>query len=925
MTKDQDQHLSTFGLQRALKLYCLAGAAQGLVAIFLLVGVRRLDGLSGVTPMRLLAAGLVALVSIVFLALAVLPHKKWLKNPSWLEQTNQRLKRQPFFIGLSILSGVIFIAGVYLTSAAPEIEEPFTHSLLLNLSPLLLWVSGLAAQSLLFLIVSKFKELRNSPKPGVFLISFGFLTMTLVGWTWVARVFLPAESQVRGWNSLGVPIMEMQLFIAWLISMIFLSALVILEQRPHNHQRWTHFRPSALDLIICILIWSAAVLVWQGIPTPASWFVTENRPPNFEPYPNSDAYYYDISAQTALVGEGFIFFDDHYIRRPLHATYLTWLHSIGGQDFSRVISLQLLVLAFFPVLVYLVGRKLHNQITGLLAALLILMREGSSIAISGNITSSHVKLLMVDIPAAMLVSFFVFNVLRWLYDHHENKLLAMLAGAALGASVLIRNETIIFVIPLGIYVLWKQLRDRKRCFWLQQAMLFAWGLFLVISPWVYRNYQLDGKIFLDSPIMRFDLIAQRYQNVEPSAPPQAPAPPTTQPDNDQPTNQTPEEPPVSQTPSSDQTPAENYVKTIAQQTLKFISSNPRNVASFILSHYTNSQLQTILVFPSTIRPLDALVSLSGHHRLSVFWEECCGMQNYTRRLPFWRKWDGLIPRQSTLPIIFNIFLLSWGFQTAWNKKKVASLVPLAFVFIYLAMNALFRNSGGRYILPVDWIMIIYFAMGLSDLSARLLQKMTGFKMPAILLDNKPAIQPPAKTSRLLRSPAFYSLTILLVLFGSLAPLTEKAFSQRYTSAYQDKLSARFFQSELLKPDQRATLKAFLNNGGELVSGRALYPRFFREFLGEPGSNNPFGPLPYPRIGFFLAGPEFSPVILPSLIKPTYLPHANDVLVIRCSVEETLAIAVFDQFQEVKAIYLRSPAPLNTSCPLAPQDITTQGK
>jgi hypothetical protein len=301
------------------------------------------------------------------------------------------------------------------------------------------------------------------------------------------------------------------------------------------------------------------------------------------------------------------------------------------------------------------------------------------------------------------------------------------------------------------------------------------------------------------------------------------------------------------------------------------------------------------------------------------------MQNYTRRLPYWRKWDGAIPMQSLLPIILNIILLSWGFQAAWRDKKLTGLVPLAFTVTYLLMNALFRNSGGRYILPVDWILIVYFSIGLADLSARLLQKITGLELPALLLNEEPNLQPAHIAPAILRSPKFYSLSILLILGSSLIPLTEKAFPQRYTSERQESLVASLFQSDLLPSDQRAALETFLNHGGTLVSGRALYPRFFREFLGEPGSNNPFGPQSYPRIGFYLAGPQHSAVVLPTLTKPGYFPHAADVLVFRCSAEQALAVAVFDERQAVQAVYLRSPSPLSLSCPFPPQDLSIQVK
>ena len=168
-------------------------------------------------------------------------------------------------------------------------------------------------------------------------------------------------------------------------------------------------------------------------------------------------------------------------------------------------------------------------------------------------------------------------------------------------------------------------------------------------------------------------------------------------------------------------------------------------------------------------------------------------------------------------------------------------------------------------------------------------------------------------------------SILILLLASLIPFSEKAFAHRYTPDKHNKLTTSLFQSDSLKPDQRSALEDFLTNGGAIVSGRALYPRFFREFLGEPGSNNPFGPRPYPRIGFYLAGPQHSALLLPATSKPPYFPHASDVLVYQCSADEVFAVAVFDESSEVQAFYMRSPLPLSLGCPFPPQDISIQVK
>ena len=292
---------------------------------------------------------------------------------------------------------------------------------------------------------------------------------------------------------------------------MFFFALIAIERPDLAKTFLQKIKPGQLDLIVAVLLWGTAVLLWQSVPLDASWFVTENRPPNFEPYPNSDAHYYDTPAQTALVGEGFYFYNTPFIRRPLYAAFLTALHVIGGQDYNQVAFLQILVLAFFPVLGYLVTRALHNRFSGLILAILLILRETNSIAISGNITASHVKLLMVDMPTTMLVSGFVLALLHWFKTINRSQIAALFTGGVLGACILLRAETFIFFFPVSLVALILVKSKKKQRQWLQQSLLFLWGILLVTAPWVWRNWDMTGQIFLDSPIARFDLVAQRYQ------------------------------------------------------------------------------------------------------------------------------------------------------------------------------------------------------------------------------------------------------------------------------------------------------------------------------------------------------------------------------------------------------------------------------
>ena len=53
-----------------------------------------------------------------------------------------------------------------------------------------------------------------------------------------------------------------------------------------------------------------------------------------------------------------------------------------------------------------------------------------------------------------------------------------------------------------------------------------------------------------------------------------------------------------------------------------------------------------------------------------------------------------------------------GIASAWHSSRLAGLVPLTFLIAYDLSNALARTSGSRYLVPTDWVLLFYFALGI---------------------------------------------------------------------------------------------------------------------------------------------------------------------------------------------------------------------
>jgi hypothetical protein len=339
----------------------------------------------------------------------------------------------------------------------------------------------------------------------------------------------------------------------------------------------------------------------------------------------------------------------------------------------------------------------------------------------------------------------------------------------------------------------------------------------------------------------------------------------------------------------------------------------------------NSQIQTVLILPTTFRLIDSGIELLGHKSLPQFWEDCCSINGYIRRLPFWFKWDGILPRQSILPIIINLFMIALGISVSWYRYRTIGLLPAAFMVGHLLINAVVRNSGGRYILPVDWVSLLYFSIGMVYLTLWGLKHFSA-KEPPILLT--------AETSRDLKwlkeesTPKFSSsqfvtiliIAVALLLVGFSLPITEEVISPRYSDEFSPTqvLALIEKESDQIDSDILDSLESILASNATVIHGRALYPRFNFANVGEPGEWRSFQPRPYRRVSFYLVGPQNTGVILPFNEVPDLFPHGSDVIVIGCYSDryfDALGVIILNSSdQTVDEVLFRSSLEGGT-CPL----------
>lgn len=868
---------------------------------------------SGMSSFRLVIIFLIAFVQVLALAFLVRSLIFPLRVAANLETLRNRsapLHRQTIFYLAGFLT---LLMGLYAIMLAPEIIEIFARQIFQRILPILYWSVFLISLALLgFSFLHAGLPFRNKFHRS-FLLAFGFTLVTFLAWLLIARPYIPELVNRAGWNAIGVPVVEWQLALAWLGGLAIVALIAFIERRVMRKPPNARNFPRWFDILIATLFWFTAVISWQSIEITPSWFVSTRLPPNREFYPLSDARLYDTVAQDALDGVGFRFDRTPYVRRPLHGLYLLALHTVAGQSYEKLVFIQILILGFLPVLMYFLGKSFHNRLSGGISALLLILREANSIALAGTITAAHAKVLLADLLTTLLVMLVVYVAFHWFKSIETSHFGGLGLGGILGLAMLTRLETSVFIVVFLLLLMVVLLPKRKFRPFAFQATGFLIGIVLIISPWVLRNWIRTGQVFIDSPSHRQSLILQRFILWKEN-PPQI-APPATQTDLPMPTIKSPLKPATSLYPTP--------VVPVQAPSIPDLTLDPQSLgglATYFAVHFLNSQIQAFLILPSTFRGLDSLVSLAGHRSLSRFFDDCCSLKDYVRRLPFWHRWLGEFPRQTLLPIVINALAIAYGVSLMWRRQRWLGLMPALLWLSYLFAHAVFRNSGGRYVLPVDWISIFYFSISLAYgtlfLHSVLFKGRVSAQPMAPGFELEPAILPQAAGVRV---PAL-SIFLICLLISVSIPVTESLLPARYTPEVEKQMLDTLLDSPELTEHRRQEILATLEGGSQARVGRALYPQLFRTGYGAPGYE--YGPLSaqdYPRLVFFLTGKSSSDLALPVEERVGSIPDGSDALVILCPSEfpefpQVLAAAFFNPSGRLEKLLYRSSDAGEYSCP-----------
>jgi hypothetical protein len=609
---------------------CALEGAAAMAALFLIPS----EG-GRLSPARLALIGLIAAIAMTWLILGL--RRSRLPN---------RLAR-PAFIVVTAFLAVVFGLLLFLLRYLNPVSALTTYQ---RLSPLLWYLLILSVQSFLFLL-TKYRgfhpERLGSRRPlrAVAMAAFCFLLIVLL---FIAFTRLGITPDPAYWGEPGVPLL------GWQFALALIGGLLVLGLMLTR-------RAGTATVLLPLGIYILALILWLSVPADvlANSFYMPMGPPTFQPFPYSDAGYYDQMAQSLLIGHPY---QGTIPTRPLYVFLLTVLHLVFGENYRNIIIGQTLVLAAIPVVFYVLGKRLHSPIAGVVVALFFIFREFTSLLVSSDTRVSNTKTLMVDLPTLLLLTLACLFSFRWLERRDAKS--ALIAGGLFGLLLLLRTQSML-VLPMIFLVALLALGWKNKRFYLLSSFFFL-GLVITVIPWLTHNYLQIGQFAFDAPF-QYKIIASQYAY-------------------------------------SGNLDIENYDfegKGLGRVLIEFALKDPAFVFGFIANHFLASQIHGLLALP-LIKPYNGIFE-----PVNLYWME----------------WDGRLEWYNIVLLIIYLAVIAVGLASAWKRWRWLGLLPLVFSLGYALATAVGRFSGWRYDLPADWIWYFYFGIGFAEL---LLQAALGF-------------------------------------------------------------------------------------------------------------------------------------------------------------------------------------------------------
>jgi len=770
-----------------------------------------------------------AILFVLLLILGILSYLSF--RLTKVHSTVTNLIKSDVFLSVVTAIGIIAAILLWITIWLPSKHFGDNEDIYLRLKPLLIYFELIGVQFFIFIkiLTNSFSIVSTHFRPVFKALVISCLVL-LGTWVFISISRIGLVMDTAYWNVPGIPLATFQ-YLGVTLAIIVVMFFFYRSKRSIS-------RPAQmlLGIIIPLAIFLVTVQVWGSTPMLKHYFSLEPTPPNFQPYPYSDARVHDLGAISILKGDGIYFHG--YTDKPLYAVFLAVLHLFSGNNYATLAWAQIIVLALIPVLLYLLGKRFHSQLFGLVLAALMILQQRNAIILSYKIASVNPKLLVTE--EIMLLGIVLVVVLLFQWIRKRDQKIILILGAVIGALSLIRINPI-FILPAVLLIVLLQLRKTPRIL-IKQIVLLMMGFLIVFSPWLITGVNPEGQSWFFLKIM--DVINVRYTpQIETTSMNELPV--TTN------SNITY----ISQPGGAALAAPRNFAnenltldEAMTSENSKSSAGNGVSQLAFIMvNHFLHNFSTSLLALPDNVY-IDTTADLSTRE----YWQDG-------------NHWNGSFPPVQYALIIGNLLLIAVGLGESWRRFRWAGLAPLIVFLAYDLSLGFAMNSGSRYIVPINWMVFFYYALGLifiirvilNFLNIRLTSKRIEFAEIEELDEFKP-------------TRPLWPTFIVIALFAAIIPIANLVVPLLIKPAQERNIAAE----NISIPEQ---------TGNQLVYGQILYPYY--EYDGT-------------AITFdFLSNKEVKTYILNRI----YL--TDKKVVLESDISAVLSFSTIQDKQELESIYL----------------------
>jgi 4-amino-4-deoxy-L-arabinose transferase-like glycosyltransferase/Tfp pilus assembly protein PilF len=172
--------------------------------------------------------------------------------------------------------------------------------------------------------------------------------------------------------------------------------------------------------------------------------------------------------------------DQVFYQDPLYPYLLAILLRIFGDHIPLIIALQLLLGSLLPLLVYLIGTRIFNRPSALLAALITAIYK-PLLVYEGLLLKTFLEALFLTLALLLLLLAVERSSVRY----------GFVAGLTLGLGALARANFLLLPVPILVWIMIATPKFRRPL-----AAAFTVGVVLIITPVTLRNYLVAQDLIL---------------------------------------------------------------------------------------------------------------------------------------------------------------------------------------------------------------------------------------------------------------------------------------------------------------------------------------------------------------------------------------------------------------------------------------------